>query len=96
MIFTWYKIFNKTEFEALDIPSRTYTQVLDGIGQVDILVTKGELVSMLYAGLFLPIKLNDINPFIMPAEPNLEELAYAVYIDANNDVYLGIEDPDEN
>lgn len=96
MIFTWYKIFNKTDFLALDLPSKTYTQILDGIGQVDILVTNGNLISMLYDGIFLPVELNDLNPSVIPAEPGLETLAYASYIDDNDDVYLGIEEPDEN
>lgn len=94
MIFKWFKIFNLTAFEATDLVSRTYTQILEGIGQKDILVTKGELVSMLYEGIFLPLELNEINPFIKLAETDAEtDLAYAIYIDANNDVFLGIKEP---
>jgi hypothetical protein len=95
MTFTWFKIFNLTEFEALGLVSRTYTQVLEGIGQKDVLVTKGECVSILYEGIFLPLQLNDINPFIKNADDETE-VAHAIYIDANDDVYLGIEEPDEN
>lgn len=95
MTFTWFKIFNLTEFEALNLVSKTYTQILEGIGQKDILVTKGECVSMLYEGIFLPLQLNDINPFIKEGEAE-GDLAYAIYIDADDDVYLGIEEPDEN
>lgn len=90
MTFTWFKIFNLTDFEATGLVSRTYTVILEGIGQKDILVTKGELVSMLYEGVFLPIELNDINPFIKEGESESES-GYAVYKATNNDVYLGIE-----
>lgn len=93
MTFTWFLIFNKAEFEALDLVSKTYTVILDGIGQKDILVTKGELVSMLYDGIFLPIELNDINPFIKLGDDD-DELAHAVYIDSDDNVYLGIEEAD--
>lgn len=94
MIFTWFKVFNLDEFEALDLVSKTYTLILEGLGQKEILVTKGELVSILYEGIFLPVNLNDINPFIKNGDDE-DELAYAVYIDSNSDVYLGIEESDE-
>lgn len=95
MIFTWYKIFNRTEFLALNLVSKTYTLILEGIGEKDVLVTYGELISIKYEGYFLPLKLNDKNPFIKLGETETE-LAYAIYEDENNDVYLGIEEPDEN
>lgn len=88
---TFYKIFNLDEFEALDLVSKTYTLILEGIGQKDILVTKGELVSILYEGIFLPINLNDINPFVKNGDTE-DELAYAVFINEDNDVFLGIEE----
>lgn len=94
MIFEWFKIFNLDEFEALDLVSKMYTQIIEGIGQKEILVTKGDCVSMLYEGVFLPIQLNDINPFIKDGEGETEP-NYAVYIDSENNVYLGIE-ADEN
>ena len=92
MIFTWYKIFNKTEFEALGLESKTYPIIFQGVGQKEILVTKGIMVSLKYEGVFLPIKLNDKNPFIKLGETD-DDLAHAVYIAENNDVYLGIEEP---
>lgn len=94
MTFTWFKVFNLAEFEALGLVSKTYTLILEGIGQKDVLVTKGELTSILYEGIFLPINLNDINPFIKEGEAD-GELAHAVYIDASDNVYLGIEEDDE-
>lgn len=96
MIFTWYKVFNRTEFLATGLVSRTYTLILTGIGQKSILVTKGELVSMLYEGIFLPCELNALNPFVKLGEIE-GDLAYAVIVDSvTDDVYLGIEEPDED
>lgn len=81
MTYRIYKIFNLTEFMALDLVSKKYTFFLDEIGQKDILVTRGELVSILYEGIFLPLDLNGKNPF------KFEDMA--IYKDANNDVFLG-------
>lgn len=82
MIYDWYKIFNLTEFEALDLISKKYQVVLKDIGAKEILVTKAGLVSMIYDDVFLSINLNNRNPF------TFEERA--VYVDDNDDVWLGI------
>lgn len=82
MIYDWYKIFNLDTFNALDLISKKYTLNLEGLGQQEILVTKGNLVSLLYNGVFLSLNLNDVNPFEMDG--------YACYISDSNDVYLGI------
>lgn len=83
MNFTWFKIFNKAEFEALGLTSKKYTLILQGIGQKDILVTKGEGIGITYEGIFLSLKLNDQNPFPFDG--------YAIYEAANQDIYLGVE-----
>jgi len=80
--YNWFKIFNKTEFLALGLISKTYTFLLEGIGEKDILVTNGVGVGITYEGIFLPLKLNAINPF--------EFEDHAVYINADDDVFLGI------
>lgn len=85
MIYNWFKIFNKTEFDALDLVSKTYTLILEGIGQKDILVTKGVGYGITYEGVFLSLNMNDLNPF--------EFDGHAIYIDADENVYLGIEVP---
>lgn len=82
MNFVWYYIFNYDEFLALDLVSRTYDLILNKIGPKSILVTKGNLVGMTYEGVFLPLNLNDINPFAFED--------FAIYIDENNNVWLGI------
>ena len=83
MIYTWYRIFNLTEFNALELTSREYILELENLGQKTIMATKGEMVSILYEGIFLSINLNDENPFAFDG--------HAVYVDELNDVYLGIE-----
>ena len=82
-VYTWFKIFNKVEFLALGLISKTYTWDLEGIGLKEILVTNGQGIGMVYDGVFLPLQLNDANPFAIDQR--------AIYIDANNDVFLGIE-----
>ncbi len=82
MIYDWYKIINLAEFEALDLVSRNLELILGNIGLANVLVTKGNMVSILYNGIFLSIGLNDESPF--------EFEGHAVYLDANDDVWLGI------
>lgn len=77
-----YKIINVDEFEATGLVSKTVEAVLSGIGLKEILVTKGNFVSILYEGVFLSLNANDKN--------FLEFDNHAIFIDANNDLYLGI------
>lgn len=77
-----YKIFNKDEFDALELYSKTYILNLEGIGEKNILVTKGNLYGITYDGILLLLNLNDKNPF--------EFETFAIYMDESNDVYLGI------
>lgn len=83
MIYDWYNIVNSDDFEALGLPSKTYTFILEDVGQKDILVTKGIAVGIIYEDVFLSVNLNNRNPFAMDG--------YAVYKDANHDIWLGIE-----
>jgi hypothetical protein len=80
--YNWFLIFNQTTFNALNLYSKTYTVNLEGIGEKEILVTKGETVAITYEGTMLPINLNSVNPF------EFDDLA--VYINSDNDVYLGV------
>ncbi len=77
-----YKIINIDEFEALDIPSRKITVVLGTLGLKDILVTKGNYISILYDGIFLSLNLNDKNPF--------EFGGNAIFVDPDNNLWLGL------
>jgi hypothetical protein len=83
--YTSYLIFNKTEFEALGLTSKTYTYNLDGIGERDILVTSGVALGITYEGVFLPLQLNGENPFYFED--------HAIFIEEETqNVYLGILD----
>ena len=81
MVYQWFKIFNRAEFLALDLTSKTYTLLLEGIGTKDFLVTNGVSVGVTYEDIFLAVELNDENPF--------EFADHAIYIDASEDVYFG-------
>lgn len=86
-IYKWFKIFNLGTFEELELVSKTYSLELEGIGLKDFLVTKANLTSLTYEGVFLPLDLNDKNPF--------EFESLAVYVDDNQDVFLGLLQPEE-
>ncbi len=80
--YNWFKIINQTDFLDLELPSLEVQVILVGIGLKTILVTSGVGVSLLYEGVFLPLGLNDRNPFYFDS--------HAVYMDASNDIWLGI------
>lgn len=86
MNFDWYKIFNLTEFEATGLVSRTVTVFMEGIGTQEILITKGNLVSMMYADTLLPVEFLDKNPYSRAGDDH----TYAVFKDEAADVWLGI------
>jgi hypothetical protein len=78
----WYNIINLDTFEATGLVSRTVQVVIGTLGLKDVLVTKGNKVSLLYDDTFLSIDLNDKNPF--------EQDNRLVYLDDNNDIWLGL------
>lgn len=82
-MYDWYNLFSLTEFEAADLVSRSITVVLEGVGEKEILITKGNTTGITYEGVFLPVNFLGKNPF------EFEE--YAVYLDADNNVWLGLE-----
>lgn len=82
MTYDWFKIFNKAEFEALDLVSKEYVLKLEGKGEKSIFAFKGSSVSIQYEGVFLTINLHDKNAF--------EFDGHAVYLAENDDVYLGV------
>lgn len=83
----WFPIINKDEFLATELTSRNLTLFLTGIGQKDILVTKGELVGITYEGVFLPLQLNGNNPFVFEG--------HAVFLDVDHIIWLGIDDGED-
>lgn len=87
MSYTGYFIFNKAEFEALALGSKTYQVNLPDLGVKDVLVTQGNVLGITFEGVYLPININDKNPYTRDG--------YGVELDENDDVYLGIEVPEE-
>lgn len=77
----WYKIFNTSDFDS-GLTSKEYTVNLDGIGQKTILVTKGNLYSMVYDDVFLSVDLNGANPFTFDG--------YSILRADSGNVYLGV------
>lgn len=88
MIYRWFFIFNLDEFEAASLVSRTYDLILDGRGQAEFLVTKGNGVGITHDGIFLLLDLNEKSPFEFDGR--------AIYVDENQNVWFGFEVPVEN
>lgn len=84
MIFDWYKVINKTEFEATGLVSRELEVVLEGLGAKNVLVTVGNYFSITVDDVMLSIGIGTptSNPFVFEER--------AVYLDASNDVWYGI------
>lgn len=82
MIFSWYKIFNTVEFEALGLVSRTYEYYLEDLGLKSLLVTKGNYLGITVDDTFLCVNMNSQSPFIFDDQ--------AIYRDVNNDVWYGV------
>lgn len=85
-MFEWYRLFNRADFVATGLTSYEFQVDLVGIGLRSILVTKGNLVSILIEDVFLSIGLNDKNPFRYGER--------AVFLDENDDVWLGVYNAD--
>jgi hypothetical protein len=82
MTYDVYKLINLDAFNALGLVSRKLTVLMTGKGLKDILITKGNMVSVYFDGVFLSLNLNDKNPF------EFEDMA--VFLDPNNDIWLGL------
>lgn len=80
----WYNVFSKPEFEALGLVSNTYEVFLEGLGNKDILVTKGNTIAVQFEDEFLPLEFADRNPY--------QRGDYAVYVDEDENVWVGIEE----
>lgn len=87
MTFDWYLLFNLTEFLSSGLVSKTLDIILENIGDAQVIVTRGNLTSIVYEDVMMPIEFNGDNPFIREGTDG----TYAVYKDANENVWLGIE-----
>lgn len=82
MEYNWYKIFNLAEFQASELTSKQLTYELEDLGIKNILVTKGNLISILFDDVFLSVDLTGNNPF--------EFEDRAIYRDGNSDIWVGV------
>jgi hypothetical protein len=80
MIYDWYELFNLSEVNSR--VSFEKTMILEGLGQKTILVVNGETTSIIYDDIMLSINLNDRIPF--------EFEGHVVFLDSNNNIWLGI------
>lgn len=87
MNYDWYELFNLTEFVATGLVSRTLKLSIEGVGEVDVLITVGNWVSIVYDGVMLPIGFAGKNPYAISP--------YAVLQDTDANIWLGIEVPEE-
>jgi hypothetical protein len=82
MVYDWYKIINKGVFLDMGLPSIPVELILEDIGLREILVVKGRDVGIVYEDIFLGVQMNGNNPFHFEG--------HAVYLDSNNDIWLGV------
>ena len=83
MIYDWYKLFNLDSFLAEEITSREMIVLLETLGRTSILVSRGNLVSITYDEVYLPVNYEDENPYY--------DSGLASYVDDDNNVWLGVE-----
>lgn len=87
-LFNWYLIFNRHEFEEFKIPSKMYSVILNGIGEKDILATRGNLLSIVYNSTMVSLDTGEdpqrpfLGPFFMD---NI-----GIYQNENSDIFLGV------
>lgn len=79
----WYNIFNLTEWLATGLISRKLSIFLEGRETKEILITQGNETAIQVDDLFLPLNFQGKNPW--------KEGTTAVWVDADNNVWLGYE-----
>ncbi|AEG42323.1 hypothetical protein BdPhPhi1402_gp26 [Bdellovibrio phage phi1402] len=87
-LFNWFLIFNRVEFDETELVSRTYSVTLDGIGDKDILVTRGNILSMTYDGVM--VGLDTDSPADAPFSAPFIFDNVGIMQTTNGDVYLGL------
>lgn len=80
--YDWYFLTDLADFIASGLISREFVLNFPTLGLQTILLTSGELVSVTFDNVILPIGLNNKNPFYFDS--------HAVYYDSLGMVWLGI------
>lgn len=81
-MFTWYCLFNNDEFLATGYISFMSSFLINGFQEKTFLICRGVTTSVLYEDHYLVVGLNGRNPFRFND--------HAIFLDDNNDVWLGI------
>lgn len=83
MDFNWFELFDKDAFLATGLVSRLLTVTLEGIGEKEILISKGIGLAITCDGVFLPLGLKGENPYAFDG--------YAILEDEDGMIWLGVE-----
>lgn len=78
----WYKIFNLNELNRLNIPDYYLNINLRGLGNQDIVISKGFNISVLFLGYWITPMLNNRNGFSVQNK-------VSAYIDNENNLWVG-------
>ncbi len=84
MSWNWYELFDKAEFEAEGLVSRTLTVTLEGEGEKEILITKGEAIGLVIDEIFLSLHLEENNPYTRDG--------YGIFEAEDGMVWVGVEE----
>lgn len=91
MIFNWYKLLNEAEFLSEGLVSKHLDVILGDDGEAEIMVTKGNLTSLVFRDVFLPCEMEGKTPI----QREGDDATYSCYKDSAGDIWLGIEVPEE-
>lgn len=80
----WWNLFNYVEFEATGLASRSLTVFLGDLGEREVLIVRGNTISVVFDGVLLPIAFNGANPYTKDG--------YTIYRDDSDEVWIGIEE----
>ena len=78
----WYRLFNRQDFIDTGLVSYKTSVVFENEGEKEILITRGFDVGITFEDTFLPVSLNEKNPFRIGEK--------AIFIDLSGDVWLGV------
>jgi hypothetical protein len=74
-VFDWYKVILTADFENNNTPSMDVIFDTQERGRINVSIYKSGFYALVYDGVYLPVGLNDRNPFI--------KNGYAAYKDAS-------------
>lgn len=78
----WWKIINLNDIKNPDVPDRYLTVVLDGLGQTDIVISRGFNICVLFLNYWIVPGLNERNVFTVDNK-------VGAYIDKDNNLWVG-------